>query len=337
MRLLVLGGTRFVGPPIVAAAIARGWEVTTFNRGVSGHDVPGTDAVHGDRTAAADVASLTEHGPWDAAVDLAGYVPVETLALAKQLEPHVSRYVFMSTVSVYQGWPVEPLAEASAVLACPPDAGPDFGTDVEDGPTKYGYQKSGSESAVRLVFGEDRSAVLRPGVVLGPGEYVGRLPWWLRRIAKGGQVLAPGTPGRAIQPVDVRDLAQFACHLVEQRQAGTFNVTAPMNRDTFAALLEACVAATSSPADLVWVPDDVLLSFGVRQWSELPLWRVHRGVWEVASTAAQAAGLTCRPLAETVRDTWAWLNETDHRFEDDRAQEIGIDPGREAEIIAAVR
>jgi 2'-hydroxyisoflavone reductase len=115
----------------------------------------------------------------------------------------------MSTVSVYRDWPVESLSEASEVLYCPPDAGPDYGQDVEDGPTKYGYQKSGCELAVTRTFGVGRSAVLRPGVVLGPREYVGRLPWWLRRVAAVGRVLAPGSPDRSIQPVDVRDLAAF--------------------------------------------------------------------------------------------------------------------------------
>src|SRR5437016_4926380 len=172
MRLLVLGGTQFVGHAIVSAALGLGWEVTTFNRGMSGADVAGVRALRGDRALAADLARLAAAGPWDAAIDTSGYVPREVLASSERLEPVAARYVFMSTVSVYRRWPVEPLSEASEVLYCPPDAGPDYGEDVEDGPTRYGYQKSGCELAVTSTFGSERSVLLRPGVVLGPREYV---------------------------------------------------------------------------------------------------------------------------------------------------------------------
>jgi nucleoside-diphosphate-sugar epimerase len=209
MRLLVLGRARFVGWAIVDAAVGCGWEVTTFNRGLSGADVAGVGAVRGDRGRMADVDRLADAGPWDVVVDTSGYVPRETLAVCERLEPVAGRYVFMSTVSVYRGWPAEPLSESSEVLFCPADAGQEYGEDVEDGPTRYGYQKSGCEQAVMQTFGADRSAILRPGVVLGPRETVGRLPWWLTRIAAGGRVLAPGLPQRSIQPVDVRDLAAF--------------------------------------------------------------------------------------------------------------------------------
>ena len=137
----------------------------------------GVQALRGDRTRPDDVARLVEAGPWDAVVDTSGYVPREVLAVCERLEPATGRYVFLSTVSVYRGWPAEPLAEESEVLYCPPDAGPGYGEDVEDGPTRYGYQKSGCELAVAQTFGAGRSTCLRPGVVLGPREYVGRLPW----------------------------------------------------------------------------------------------------------------------------------------------------------------
>lgn len=162
------------------------------------------------------VAALAAAGPWDAVVDTSGYVPRNTLDVARALAPVAGRYVFMSTVSVYRDWPLKPLSERSEVLYCPPDAGPDYGTDTEDGPTRYGYQKSGCEAAAVAAFGADRATILRPGVVLGPREYVGRLPWWLRRVAAGGEMLAPGSPDRTIQPVDVRDLAAFALHTITE-------------------------------------------------------------------------------------------------------------------------
>ncbi|MGH3403906.1 MAG: NAD-dependent epimerase/dehydratase family protein [Streptosporangiaceae bacterium] len=331
----MLGGTRFVGWSVVAGAVEAGWEVTTFNRGMSGSDAPGVRALRGDRTNAEDVARLVEAGPWDAVVDTSGYVPREVLMVCQRLEPVTDRYVFMSTVSVYRGWPVEPLSESSEVLFCPPDAGPDYGVDVEDGPTKYGYQKSGCELAVSQTFGARRSTCLRPGVVLGPREYVGRLPWWLRRVAKGGRVLAPGSPDLSIQPVDVRDLAAFALESAERSIPGAYNVAAPIGRETFGDLLGACVAVTRSGAELVWVADERLVALGVRQWSELPLWRTFPGVWQVNSAAALSAGLLYRPLAATVADTWSWLHDSGTVLDDERASEIGLSGEREQQILAS--
>jgi 2'-hydroxyisoflavone reductase len=199
---------------------------------------------------------------------------------------------------------VRPLTEHSDVLACPPDAGPDYGEDVEDGPTRYGYQKAGCEEAARLAFGDDRLAVLRPGVILGPREYIGRLPWWLRRVAAGGRIVAPGSPDRSIQPVDVGDVADFALQCASQPNNGAFNVAAPMGRDSFGALLGACTAATGALGpEFVWISDEELLRAGVRQWSEMPLWRTFDGVWRVNASRALGAGLVSRPLAEMVRDT----------------------------------
>ena len=336
MRLLILGGTKFVGHAVATAALTEGWEVTTFNRGMSGADAAGVRVIRGDRTLPADLARLASAGPWDGVIDTSGYVPRDVLAASECLEPLAARYIFMSTVSVYRRWPIEPLSEASEVLYCPPDAGPDYGEDVEDGPTRYGYQKSGCELAVTRTFGPGRSVLLRPGVVLGPREYVGRLPWWLNRIAAGGRVLAPGSPDRSIQPIDVRDLAEFAIRLVAEGIAAVYNVTAPVGRETFGRLLKACADITRSDAEFVWVPDEQLVAQGVRQWSEIPLWRTFPGVWQVSSAAAQSAGLSCRPLAATVDDTWSWMQATVVGPNDERASEIGISRERERLILARV-
>ncbi|MGI5145980.1 NAD-dependent epimerase/dehydratase family protein [Plantactinospora sp. CA-294935] len=248
MRLLVLGGTWYVGHAIVSAAIEAGWEVTTFNRGASDPFLEQVRAVRGDRNQVDAVRALVAAGTWDAVVDTSGYVPRNTLDVAHALAPVAGRYVFMSTVSVYRDWPIEPLTDESALLDCPPDAGQDYGEDTEDGPTRYGYQKVGCESAALLAFGPDRTTILRPGVVLGPREYVGRLPWWLRRVAAGGRVLAPGSPERAIQPVDVRDLAAFVLRTITDGASGTYNVTAPIGGTTFGDLLAACAEVTGSDA-----------------------------------------------------------------------------------------
>lgn len=177
--------------------------------------------------------------------------------------------------------------------------------------------------------------MIRPGVVLGPREYVGRLPWWLRRIAAGGRVIAPAPSSRPIQPVDARDLAAFAVRCAIEKLSGAFNAAAPIGPTTFDDMLSAYVEMTGSDADLAWVPDDVLLAHGVRQWSELPLWRTFEGVWGIDATRAADAGLACRPIADTVRDTWAWMQAQPESSEQhERAAETGLGAEREAAILA---
>jgi 2'-hydroxyisoflavone reductase len=275
-RVLVLGGSWFLGRAVVEEALRSGWSVTTFRRGLSGEDVPGVETVRGDRTTRTDLARLAGSGPWDVVVGASGYVPRESRAIARELEPVAAQFVFVSSVSAYAGWPVEPLTEESAVLDCPPDADADYGYDGDPGPSVYGFTKAGCERAVREVFGDKRTVALRPGVILGPREYVGRLPWWLRRTERGGRVLAPGMPSRAIQPVDVRDVARFAL----SAPAGVFNVTVPSS--TMQQFLDTCRDAVHvdgpEPAALTWVTDETwLVAQGVRQWTELPLWRTYRG------------------------------------------------------------
>lgn len=178
--------------------------------------------------------------------------------------------------------------------------------------------------------------ILRPGVILGPGEYVGRLPWWLNRAARGGKILAPGTPDRTIQPVDVRDVATFALDRAAATEGGTYNVTAPIGRDTMGSFLTSCLEATEAAGRLVWAPDGLLAEYDVRQWTELPLWRTHAGVWQIDSSGAYAAGLSCRPLDDTVLDTWRWLRGGGTPVEHRRWAEHGIDPAKEAKILAAL-
>ncbi len=333
-RVLVLGGSWFLGRAVVDDALARGWDVTTFRRGVSGEDAPGVTAVRGDRTKAADLQRLVGADPWDAVIDTSGFVPREAQAVARVLEPAAARYVFMSTVSVYENWPTKPLTEESAVLECPSDAGPDFGYDGDPGPSVYGFTKAGCERAVVEIFGADRSVLLRPGVILGPREYVGRLPWWLRRIERGGRVLAPGRPDRSIQPIDVRDVAAFAINSVDG-VPGIFNLTAD-GQDTMEDFLGACRETVGSEAEFEWVTDEEWLTGrGVQQWTELPLWRSYAGTWAVDSRRARAAGLETRSIRETVGDTWSWLHSGDAAVGHERASEQGIPAEKEREILAA--
>jgi len=325
MRVLVLGGSAFLGRAVVELALARGHAVTTFNRGRTGRDVPGVEAVRGDRTVPADVARLVAAGPWDLAVDTCGYVPAVVRHNAQSLAGCVGRYVYVSSVSVYAGWPAEALDESAPVHDGAPDA-----TDGE-----YGQRKAGAERAVVEAFG-DRALLARAGLLLGPHENVGRLPWWLRRTARGGDVLAPGRPDRPIQVVDVRDVADF---FLDADVPGPVNVTSPPGSSTYGEMLRTCVDVTGSDARLVWVDDDVLTAHGVEPWTELPLWAPetaeYAGIWAAAAERARAAGLRPRPLAATVADTWAALQSEELPAAPGALPPHGIDPAKERAVLDA--
>jgi nucleoside-diphosphate-sugar epimerase len=330
VNLLILGGSWFVGRVIAEDAVVRGWNVTVFNRGRSASPPEGVRAIHGDRESAHDLARLAGSGPWDTAIDVAGTVPAMVRDAARALRPATNSYALISSVSAYAGWPAEPVTETSPLHDGDPDR------SDEEGPAHtYGAMKVGAEAAVRREFGSDRVLIARPGVVLGPHEYVGRLKWWLNRALRGGQILAPGRPDRLIQPVDVRDLAAFVLDQIAGGDAGTYNVAPPADRSTYRDLLVACLSATGGRGELLWAEDEWLAGQDVRQWTELPLWRVSPGTWAMDTKRATAAGLTCRPLAETVRDTWAWLSAGGRAIEHERDAEHGIDPGKERALLAA--
>jgi nucleoside-diphosphate-sugar epimerase len=337
MRILVLGGTWFLGRSIVEGALTRGWQVTAFHRGRSGATPPQVESVHGDRTVAADLERLAGHGPWDAVIDTSSseFAPRVVLLAAQTLRPKVRRWVHVSTVSVYAGWPHQRLTEESPLLDCPPDADDSFGFTGADGsPTKYGFQKAGGEAAITQTFGTDAS-ILRPGVILGPGEYVGRLPWWLTRAQRGGPILAPAPADRPIQPVDVRDVAAFTLDQAAADIPGVFNLAHPQGI-TWSGFLTACLETTGGAGHPVWTDPETLTAHGVKQWTELPLWRTHAGVWSVDASRAVAAGLRCRPIEQTVAETWAWLQADGRPVEHPRWAEHGITPDKEAKILAAL-
>lgn len=294
MKLLVLGGTVFLGRHVVDEALTRGHDVTIYSRGL--HGTPHRHAQHikGDR---ADVTPL-HNGQWDAAIDTSGFEPGQVQASASL---DLGHYVFVSSVNAYPDWPDKPVDEDSPTW--------------QDG-EGYGPGKAASERVAREAMG-GRFATVRAGLIVGPSDNIFRLPWWIRRIAKGGAVPAPGDPDLPIQLIDARDLARFCVDLAEQRVAGAFNGTGPIGQTTFGALLRA-----AGDAELVWIPDEKLVEAQVAEWTELPMWLpagTYPGTWRIGTTKAKAAGLRTRPIAETVRDTRAWLESgeaiTDYRAE----------------------
>jgi 2'-hydroxyisoflavone reductase len=332
VRILVIGGSVFLGRAFVSEALQRGDHVTTFNRGITGVDVPGVEPVRGDRTVTADLERLAEGRRWDAVIDVCGYVPRAVGESAQILSGHADTYAFISSISAFRDWPAHRVDERSATYECGPHAGPDDGD--------YGELKAGCERAVQDGFA-GRVLLLNPGLILGPHENVGRLPWWLRRIAAGGRVLAPGDPTVEMQVIDARDIATFGLDLLRSATEGRLLVTGPPGNTTFGRWLADCVAVTGSDAELVWVPDEVLVEHDVEMWTELPLWLPAgpdtAGTWHASVDRALAAGLTCRPVVDTVRDTWSWMTadglNTLPTYRD--IPDHGIDPGKEREILAA--
>jgi len=299
VRLLVLGGTKFLGRAVVEAASAH--DVTLFNRGVTNPGLfPEAEHLQGDLTGDLDALKGRE---WDAVVDLdPTQLPRHTRRRVEALG--VGHYVFVSTISVYAD-ASKPLDESSPVLE-PPDPEPE-----EFDPVQYGGLKVGSERAVQEVLG-DRAAIVRPGLIVGPHDPSDRFTYWPRRFAEPGPVLAPGAPDRPVQLVDARDLGAFLVLAAERRLAGVYNGTGPAEPLTLGETL----GRISPGAELVWVADQTLLDAGVGPWMELPLWLPgdeHAGLMRADVSRAVAAGLTFRPLEETARDTLAWSRGADEQ------------------------
>lgn len=296
MDLLVLGGTVFVGRAVVTEALARGHTVTVFHRGQHGEDTdPRVEHLHGDRAKDLDVLDGRR---WDAVVDTCGFDGGTVGSSARHLSASVGHYGFVSSVSVYSDWPAVAVDETAAVKPM----------GHED---SYGAGKVAAETAAEAAM-PGRVLVSRPGLIAGPYENIGRLPYWLRRVAMGGEVLAPGDPGEPRQWIDARDLAAFHLDCAENGTVGVFNTVSRPALFTMGELLEACRDVTGADATFIWVDGKTIVDNGLAPWTEIPvwLWDAEADVsqtWNVDVSKALAAGLTTRPMEETVRDTWAWV------------------------------
>jgi nucleoside-diphosphate-sugar epimerase len=308
-----------VGRAIVEAALGRGDSVTMFNRGITNHGLfPGVETVIGDRTE--DLYPLGRR-EFDAVVDVACYDPKTARLSAEALRDRTGRYVFVSTVSVYADQSTtEAQLEAAPLASLKPGAA--------DPLENYGANKALCEAAIREVYG-DRALIGRPGLISGPHDPTDRFPYWPRRIARGGRVLAPGDGGDLTQVVDVRDLAAFLLDGIHRERGGVFNLTGPPR--PFGILLDLCRTATYSDAELMWVPGDRLVAAGVNPETGIPLWigaPGYEGYNDVDSSRAVATGLACRSVIETIRDTLAWdLGRGGPGKE-------GLDPQEEARLLA---
>jgi len=319
VQLLVLGGTRFLGRALVDDALARDHEVTLFNRGQTNPELfPEAEKLRGDRTR--DVSALAGR-EWDAVLDVATLLPRVVRLSVEALRGRVGRCAYVSSVSVYADQSRPPVEGAPLLeLEDPSDE------SIES----YGALKAACERVVEDAFGE-AATIVRPGLIVGPHDPTDRFTYWPVRVAAGGEVLAPGSPDDPVQFVDVRDLAAWILDLTERGAGGVFNATGESM--PFQRLLDECRSVSGSDARFTWVPSETLLEAGVEEWMGVPLWIASPG-WDAANRVvverAIEAGLSFRPLPETIRDTLAWHAEREWP----PAEGVGLSSERERELLA---
>lgn len=324
MRILILGGTIFLGRALVDAAIEKEHEITLFNRGRTNPNLfPGLEKLYGSRDS--DLAEL-EGRHWDVVIDTSGYIPRVVRKSARLLAREVDQYIFVSTLSVYADVSKPGVQEDAPLAPLVQD------TEEVNGDT-YGPLKALCEREVIEAM-TDRSVIVRPGLIAGPYDQSDRFTYWAHRIARGGEILAPGRPEREVQFIDVRDLAEWIIHLAESRASGIFNAVGPAAPLTMKQFLDAGRKALNRYATLTWVDDDFLLKKHVDPWVDLPFWLTDAdkeagGLFKIGSRKAMAAGLTFRPVEVTFKDTYEW----ESRRSSNHDWKAGLSIDRENEIL----
>jgi 2'-hydroxyisoflavone reductase len=327
VRILVLGGTSFLGRHFAQQAVEAGHSVTLFHRGKTGRGVVvGAEERLGDRDGGLDALA---GGRWDVAVDTCGYVPRVVEQSVRFLKDSVDHYTFVSTISVYADFSAPGLTEEGALLPLPEPAS-------EDVQKYYGALKAVCERVVLDALGP-RALIVRPGLIVGPYDPTDRFTYWPMRMGRPGPVLAPGRPERTVQLIDARDLGAWMLDMAERREAGVYNATGPDRPLSMAAMIEACGRGLGHRPRIVWVDDAFLTNREVGAWMELPLWLPDSagmgGMLSADVSRAVAKGLRFRPLEEIARDTAAWA-EGEGRW---RGRKAGMAPRRERELLAAWR
>jgi 2'-hydroxyisoflavone reductase len=326
MNILILGGTRFVGRHLAQIALAKGHQVTLFHRGQTNPDIfPEAVSLHGDRKTEEGMA-LLKNQKWDAVIDTCGYEPRHTKLSTETLKDSVGLYCFISTISVYPG-PFAPNADENSPLG--KIENPDEATLTNE---TYGPLKVCCENTITKVFGT-RALIIRPGLIVGPNDETDRFGYWPHRATQGGTVLAPGTPDLPVQCIDVRDLAAWTLHAVENRFSGAYNAAGA--HITMGEVLSACQEHAPKDTKIQWVPEEWLAENEVQPWVQLPLWITSTdpemaNFNRLSDAKAIACGLTYRPLTETVKDTLAWDNT---RTVTDNTWKNTLTRAREAELL----
>jgi len=332
-RMLILGGTGFIGPSMVRYAVERGHEVTIFTRGNRQLGVPGVEELVGDRN---DDLSALAGRQWDVVFDNNARDYRWVQRSTELLKDHAAHYIFVSTISAYageslgyenlDGGELPPAIDVGSPLALPPD---DFSPGDE---LPYGETKALAEKIVAEAFPE-RNTVVRPGFIVGPGDPTDRFTYWPVRIDQGGEVLSPGDGTDPVQLIDARDLTEWLVRLGEAQRSGIFNGVGPAGDLSMAEMLYGIRAVTSTPVDFTWVPIPFLRQHDVQPYSDMPIWIPGDPLSRVGNAASLAAGLTFRPLAVTAADTLAW--HKDRPAAEREELRIGIDKSKETEVLAA--
>ena len=331
LRILILGGTGFIGPHQVAYALSRGHTVTLFNRGKTNPGLfPTVEKLIGDRNAPDGYKAL-EGRTWDVVIDNPVQVPRWVREAGAVLAPNVGKYVFVSTLSTYKTRAKIGMTEADVEMLNPPSA-----PDATEKDASYGERKVRGEMDAKATFGEGKTLIVRPGLIVGPGDLTDRFSYWPIRVEQGGEMLAPGTPDDPVAFVDQRDLTEFIVRLCEQDATGTYNVVGPRAGLSMSEMLYGCKAVTTSDTRFTWVDTDFLLERKLRPYADLPVWMPPRGNsagWaRMDISKAVAAGLTFRPLAETARDTLTYYHAQSP--ERQAALKAGLAPDREKTVLA---
>ncbi|MGC6489086.1 MAG: NAD-dependent epimerase/dehydratase family protein [Planctomycetota bacterium] len=332
LKLLVLGGTAFLGPHFVRAALANGHEVTLFNRGKTNPEMfKGLEQLRGDRDAR-ELGALKDRS-WDAAIDTSGYVPGHVQQAASMLKDRIGHYQFISTISVYGNFLERPmLIDEQADTAKVSQEVVDEVQTIRQAYRHYGAMKALCEQAAEAEM-PGRVSNLRPGLIVGPMDRSDRFTYWPWRIDQGGEVLCPGDRDGHSQFVDVRDLAAWMLHCVERDVTGVYNAVGFAGRTSLGEVLGACKCATRADAQLTWLSEEFLREQKVRAYTEMPLWIPDEGRRMVRNKKAMDAGLEFRPIADTVRDTLEWAKTE----RGDRPFRAGPKPERERALLAMWR
>jgi 2'-hydroxyisoflavone reductase len=325
VRLLILGGTVFLGRALTDAAVAREHAVTHLNRGRSAARDIRVESLQADRTGALEILQGRK---WDAVIDTSGYLPQVVSISVHALRDSVRRYLFVSSISVYESF-AQPGQDERAPVSPPPNPLPDAMTWDH-----YGALKAACEATVRGTFAE-RALVVRPGLIVGPYDGTDRFTYWPHRVALGGRVAAPARASFPVQFIDVRDLAQWMVALLERDVGGVFNATSPPGTITLGDVLAASREASASDAMFEWLDEAFLEAQGVKPWSDMPLYVPQtgdmKGFASVSVERALAQGLRFRTLADTVSATldWSRTRPSDHTWK------AGLTPDRERALLAA--
>jgi 2'-hydroxyisoflavone reductase len=329
LKILILGGTGFLGPAIVENARLRGHEITLFNRGrTNPHLFPDIEKITGDRKVSHDALRGRQ---WDVVIDTSGYYPRVVREAAAALDGNVGQYIFISTISVYDDFSQPGLNEKSPVATVEDE------TTEEVTAETYGALKALCEQAAERAF-PGRACNIRPGLIVGPRDRSDRFTYWPVRIARGGEVLVPDSPDVVTQVIDVRDLAEYIVHCAEKHINGTFNTTSPAGELTMGEIFDACKSVSGSDATFTWADTAWLTEHEVQAWSDMPVWVPLEGAEAghpfIDVSRALATGLVYRPIRETVRDTLDWW-DTVPQERKDGPMRSGLTAEREAELLVA--